>query len=418
MNKFNKTEKKIAHFLSNIPAVKYYAKFLYQFLNYMLYRKRYTNKVSFSIKEVSDKSCESFFGYYDKSPENETGQYIIYHQTRLKTTRKPTTENIQIVVKDVLNNSESIIDESNSYNWQQGTKLQWISDVEFIYNYFDLEKEQYKSKIYNINKRKIEKVLGLPIYDCYKNEYALSLNFTRLIQLRPDYGYRNIKMIDLKDHENDGIYYIDIEKNSSFLLIPLQKIIDISPKDSMRTAKHKINHIMISPDGSKFIFLHRWYTTNGKRYDRLLLSEKNGKYIRVLVDNDMVSHCCWYGNNSIIGYFRHTSHNDSFYIIDVKTANVRLLSNHLQLLGDGHPTVINNSMVFDSYPDRSRMKKLYIYSIDKDSLRVIGEFIEPLKYFGETRCDLHPKWNYNGSKIFIDSVHEGKRKLYEINLGS
>ena len=73
-------------------------------------------------------------------------------------------------------------------------------------------------------------------------------------------------------------------------------------------------------------------------------------------------------------------------------------------------------MVFDSYPDRSRMKHLYLYNLDKDNVQKIGEFLEPIGYFGETRCDLHPKWNNDGNKIFIDSIHEGKRKLYQINI--
>ena len=173
---------------------------------------------------------------------------------------------------------------------------------------------------------------------------------------------------------------------------------------------------MISPDGKKNMFLHRWYIPSGKRFDRLMIADKNGQNLKILADEEMVSHCCWYRNNSIIGFFHHSSHGNSFYKIDIETSSISLLSEKLKGLGDGHPTVVNNKMVFDSYPDRSRIKKLYIYNLEEDTLKEIGEFVEPMKYFGETRCDLHPKWNYEGSKIFIDSVHSRKRMLYELEI--
>ena len=65
-------------------------------------------------------------------------------------------------------------------------------------------------------------IVDYPIYDV-KNNIALSLNFDRLRILRPDYGYRNRKIkIDVNNIENDGIYLIDLEENTSQLIITLE----------------------------------------------------------------------------------------------------------------------------------------------------------------------------------------------------
>lgn len=416
MNSYNPFEKSIASILSGLPGVKRNIKKLYTSVNYYINRKGYQFRSEYKIYPIlSDDKNESFFGYYDKSPVNSSGKYIIFHETdgiNTQTSSDP-EKSLKIMIYDIEDRKYDPIAETSAYNWQQGSKMMWLDENRFIFN--DFNGSDYGSKIYD-NQSKEFTLIDFPVYDCYKDEFALSLNFSRLNSTDKDYGYKNIKnKTGMNDLKNDGIYLVDLKNNSSKLLIDFETIIGLHPNESMKNAQHCFNHIMISPNGKSFIFIHRWYQA-GKRHDSLILSNITGTEIKVLADNDMVSHFCWYAEENIVGYMRDKGFGNSFYKINTFSGKIELLSDKLKTFGDGHPSFFGNKMLFDSYPDRSRMQHIYIYDITKDEIEETGSFFSSLKFYGETRCDLHPRWSSDGKKIFIDSTHEGKRKLYQITL--
>ncbi|MCK4956706.1 MAG: glycosyl transferase, partial [Candidatus Cloacimonetes bacterium] len=324
---------------------------------------------------------------------------------------------INLVLYDIKLDKYDIIDSLYAYNWQQGSKLMWLNDFEFIYNNYDKKANKYISKIYNIKKKSFS-IIDFPIYDTFEKTFAISINFERLNIGRADYAYKNKQTkIDWNNNSDDGLYYVDLVKNKTKLLITLEDIIKLNYKETMNDAKHKFNHIMISPDGKKIMFMHRWFTKNNRRYDTLLVSNIDGSDIRIVADDDMVSHCFWYGNNNIFAYLRDENFGDKFYMINIDTAQKKIIGKDLiDKLGDGHPTIFEDNVVFDTYPNKARMKELYLLNFKTEKLEKLGEFLEPFTYYGETRCDLHPRWSFDGKKVFFDSVHTGKRKLYWIDI--
>ncbi|MCD4818919.1 MAG: glycosyl transferase [Candidatus Cloacimonetes bacterium] len=415
-NNFNFIERNIAKFLSRTPYFKKNIKKSYQRINYHIYKKKYRFKSNFKIDNCAHKNFDTFFGYYDKSPINSKNQFIIYHSSELNTQNLPNSEiPIQIVLYNLLKNKVVKTFMTHSYNWQQGAKLQWIDDKRFIYNDYDKQKDRYISKIVNTDKIDVEKALDYPIYDVY-NDFSLTLNFDRLNILRPDYGYRNRKEnINFSNNKNEGIFYIDLKNNASKLIISFDNVIKLHYKENMENAKHWFNHIMISPNGDKFMFLHRWLDGN-RKFDALIISDINGNNVKCLADDDMVSHCFWNGNSKIISFMRDKNLGDNYYLINIKSNKRKILGKGIiDKFGDGHPSIYKNMMLFDTYPNKARMKELYLFNMDDKRLIKLGEFFESLKYYEETRCDLHPRWSPDGKKIFFDSVHSGKRFLYSID---
>ncbi len=415
--KYTRQERLVALFLSKFPRLKLSVKKMYQKLNYIKYKKDFTYKSNYSVAKISYQNRESFFGYYDKSPINIKNNFILFNSVKHSTNNIPAKDtSIDIVLHDIENNVYKVIDTTTTYNWQQGAKAMWINNQEFIFNSFDEIKTKYCSKIYNTDGKYIRSI-SFPIYDTYKDQYALSLNFDRLNILRPDYGYRNNDLsIDWLNNRDDGIYYIDLKSNTHTLLISIQDIIDIHEKESMNGAKHKVNHIMISPDGSKFMFLHRWFVGD-RKFDSLIVADIDGKNLKCISDDDMVSHCFWYGNDKIFSFLRDEIYGDKYYMLDIETSEKIIIGEGIiDSFGDGHPNIFGNDVIFDTYPNKARMKELYKYNLENNSLEKLGEFFESFDFYGETRCDLHPRFSFDGKKVFIDSVHENKRHLYMIDL--
>jgi len=418
MSQYSGFERKIAFILTKFPGLKSGIKKIYQKLNYMRYKKSYNFESNYSVKKIAIDDKESYFGYYDKSPINSTNEYIVFQTTNIDTKNMPNSKiPVEMTLYDVKNNTFKNIGQSHTYNWQQGTKLMWVDNYKFIYNDFNKEKKQYISKIYDIKLDKT-RTISFPIYDCYEDKIAISLNFERLDIARADYSYNNIGLdIDWSENSDDGLYYIDLEQNSSKLIISIANIIKFNYKETMKDAKHKFNHVMISPDGTKIMFMHRWFLNDGRRFDTLYISNIDGTNIKIISDDDMVSHCFWYDNDNIFAYLRDKNMGDKYYMININSDKKEAIGiGIIDKFGDGHPHLHGNKIIFDTYPDKARMKSLYMYDTEKKTLEKLGEFLESFDFYGETRCDLHPRFSTDGKKVFFDSVHEGKRGLYMIEL--
>ena len=412
MSDFSVFEKSVAKLLGNVPSMKIKIKRIYQFCAYILTRKSYTFVSDYKVDAVDKTRNESFFGYYDKSPENMDGSYVLFHRSERETAKLPSShEKIEIVCKDVGSGVDKFICRTNAYNWQQGSRLFWLNTSTFIFN--DFSNGDYVAKLVDLQRDSLD-IMPLPVYDGYKKDYYLSCSFERLNQLRPDYGYRNRRTSVYWDNiSEEGIFKYTFDNSETKLIISIKKLVELFPIKSMSEAMHKVNHIMISPDGKNFIFMHRWHKKNGLKYDRLLVSDRQGSFIYILADEGVVSHCCWKTNSKIIGYLKYNGQL-GWYEIDILTRDTTLISDKLAPLGDGHPTYRKGNLLIDTYPNRSRMKKLYIYDYDTDNILQCGEFYESLKYNGQTRCDLHPRYNVRGDTIYVDSVHTGQRRLYRL----
>lgn len=396
----------VTSFIKKNPKLKRRLKYLYYFLNYHLSPKKPKAICNYNYKTVEE--GDTFFGYYDKSPLNKTEEYLIYQSYQ-----EENPESVNLMLTELKSGEVNRVAKSTAFNWQQGTKLQWLSDDVFIYNQID-ENGKLISESYNI-KTKAKSKYSYPIYDCYNDEFALSLSFQRLTQVGSHYGYSALKgkKSDLFDYANDGLFYLDLKSNKLKLLVSFAKIQTFFDHD-LRKYRQKINHIMISPDGVKCIFIYRYFL-EGERIDNLFSYNLKTDELKLLIKEEMVSHLNWLNDITLVGYFS-CKNEKNYYYLDTETEKISQVSDKLAGFPDGHPVIINDDLYFDTYPDKQRVQHLYKFNIKNNDLKEVASFISPLKYFEENRCDLHPKRCFTDNYLFLDTTYKGHRSLVQIDL--
>lgn len=408
-------EQTVNYQLNKLPLIKRVIKRLYQELAYAISPKIKSEGNIFRISPNGN--SEYFFGYYDKCPWDISGRYMLCMKAKDTWSDVAPIEPVELLLIDTSdNNSVRVLGKSHSWNVQQGCMLQWLGPNyadKVIFN--DFRNSAFCSIILNIETRE-ERVINMPVYSVSTDgKFALSLDFTRLHRLRKGYGYSNLEDVSRTEKLPDKtcIWYIDLETGDIKPLLRYTDFARFESREEMVGAEHKVNHLMISPNGKRFMVLHRWFKGH-RKYTRLVTCNIDGSDMYNLSDDDMVSHCYWKNDDEILAFENKHHSGPGYYLMRDKTKEYR----HVwpELCADGHPSYSPNSLlvVTDSYPDRARIASIRILSgVD---VKVVARVFAPFKYDNDTRCDLHPRWSRDGKMICFDSVFEGHRGLYVVKL--
>ena len=406
--------------LNKFPVIKKVIKRVYQVGMYMISPKI---KSEGNIECVSSNDGkEYFFGYYDKSPWDATGRYMLCMRALNTWSDVSPKQSAQIVLIDTENgNKYKKIAETHSWNVQQSCMLQWMGpDYSSRILYNDFRDGKYVSVILSIRTGE-EKVIPFPVYSVAADgSFALSLDFSRLYRLRPGYGYYNMPETTANEKLPDKpcVWKVDLESGEVTPVLKYTDFANFEPRPEMNGAEHKVNHIMLSPNGKRFMVLYRWFQGQ-RKYTRLVTCNVDGTDMYNLSDDDMVSHCYWKNDSEILAFENKKGTGSGYYLMKDKSQEYEQFWKGIDY--DGHPSYSpdGSKIVFDRYPDRARVAAVMVSDAenrDKDNVQIVARVFAPFKYDNDTRCDLHPRWSRDGKKICFDSVFEGHRGMYVVEL--
>jgi hypothetical protein len=366
-----------------------------------------------------------WFAYYDKLQFDPGVRYALSNEVDFEH-RSPTADDaIKVGMVDLKAGDRWIeLGESRAWCWQQGCMLQWRpgSETEVLWN--DREGDRFVCHILDVETRK-KRTIPHPVYTVSPcGKWAVAPDFRRVNDMRPGYGYAGLPdpHKDELAPEESGIFRVDLETGQEKLLLSLAEIVRIPfEKYDLTGAKHWFNHLLVSPDGSRFEFLHRWRMEGLKSFGtRMLTAAADGSDVRVIDPSGYTSHFIWRDPNHILAWSRADSHGDAFYLYeDRQGGKVEVVGEGVMTV-NGHCTYLpgNEWILNDTYPQgQERHQNPYLYHVATGRRVPLGHFHLPKEYSGEWRCDTHPRFSPDGKLVCLDSPHTGEgRQLHLIDI--
>jgi hypothetical protein len=244
----------------------------------------------------------------------------------------------------------------------------------------------------------------------------VSLNFGRLHAYRPGYGYPGVNDPGAGEEasEDDGLYRIDLETGASRLIVSLAQCRQFEPDPTMDATPHWFNHAMVSPGGTRIMFLHRW-RAEPNWHTRLFTCDPDGGNLCLLNPGPGISHCDWRDETVIVSWCQYGSDDLHYYLLTDRTQDASILGEAL-FCSDGHccfcPDAGKRWLVTDTYPDAERMQTLILYDMCSNTRHDIGRYRVPPAVPVDIRCDLHPRWGRQETLLSFDGFHEPYRGVY------
>lgn len=408
------------------------------------------------VRPVGDGTKHSFFGYYNKSNFSLDDTRLLGNRVSMFTGDLTGTETAEVGFFD-LGNGDAFhkLGDTTTWNWQMGCQLQWLGrQNKVIFNtratgpagpanvYPD-----FRSTVVDVETG-ASRELPLPIYVLAPDgSFALTVNYSRFMVTHRTIGYPATHAEPKLGlcPSDDGVYRMDTETGEHRLILTLEDLRNFEPVASMDRAIHWITHMEVNPSGTRFLFIHRWtervedetcflhrlFTMNGDGSDLRLLECTDHPLPQLAADFDpaavgtfdyekseyQISHPLWKSDDEIIVWGPHDGA-IHYHLYNDRTGAVDVIGRGL-LTENGHMTYSKDGrwLLSDTYPDAHTNERiLFLFDTQSGTRYDLGSFHTPPDLGKHNRCDLHPRWSRDDRKACIDSVHEGKRRMYLLGL--
>ncbi len=379
------------------------------------------------VRPITDGPHFHWFGYYDKLQMDPSGRFVLGMEVDFEH-RSPRPEDVlRIGMVDLQDGRRWIhLGETTSWSWQQGCMLQWLpnSSSEILWN--DRCDDGFICRVLNLDNR-TERILPMPVYAVSPDaSWAITTDYSALTAVRPGYGYAatpGSRKPTLAPDET-GIWRGDLASGKVDLILTLAQVCQAGAGLSPRAESvNWLDHLLVSPDGSRFAFLHRWRRPEHAPAfsSRLLTANADGSGLHVADPHGHTSHYIWRDPRHLLAWAWNPWQGHHFYLFRDRSSETTVVAPKLMNC-DGHCTYLRNPrwILCDTYPHRfCPYQNLYLVDAENEVRYPLGHFHAPSAYDGEWRCDLHPRSSSDGTRVIIDSAHGGSgRQMHLIDISS
>lgn len=367
-----------------------------------------------------------WFGYYDKLQFDPTDRFVLGMRVDFEHRSPRADDVVQIGMVDLEEGDRWIpLGESRAWNWQQGCMLQWLPNSASTVLWNDRLGDRFVCHLLDVNTGH-KQTCPHPIYSVSPDgRTAVTPDFARIGDVRPGYGYAGLAdryAADLAPTES-GIFRIDLPTGKADLILSVSQIAQMGEiPQGVAGIKHYFNHLLFSPDGERFIALHRWRYPNGSRLTRMLTARVDGSDIRLVIPNGYASHFIWRDSQHILAQSKHWLGNDQWgnFLFEDKPAGIVEEVGQGVLDAGGHFSYLRDAqwILSDTYPQGpQRLQTPHLYHVASGRRIDLGHFHAPAAYTGEWRVDTHPRLSRTEQWVCIDAPHAAAgRQLHLLDI--
>ena len=378
-----------------------------------------TSEGDFVARPITRGPKHHFFGYYGICPWDATGQYHLCLQSDFHD-RPPADGDTAVVgLVDMETGNFEGVAETQAWNLQQGSMMHWLPTApDRLITYNAREDDRFVSVIQDIHSGH-KRLLPYPIAAITRDgRKALGLNYARLWDMRPVVGYAGLTdpNANQKHPADDGLYIMDTHTGEGKLLFSYEDAREyLSGYPEIQNRKIWFNHPFINRDDTRVAFVAVYWDDDGARQTVCLTMNMEGGDIRILTDLG-ASHCDWRTEEVIFGWIT-TREGKNFFLVNDTTGEYEAVRPDI-LSRDGHCNFTRDGswLLTDEYPDENNLRALLLWNMAEERLVVLGRFLSPQFFRDEIRCDLHPRWSRDERHVSFDSIHEGSRQIYLVDV--
>jgi hypothetical protein len=409
----NSLEKKIHSFLEHKPLLRSWTVYLYQRMISLLPRR-------LDPPAILPKTFPNFFfGFHDKIPFSANDRYLLCHQLNSRqANQKQPRGPIVLSCIDLETDRVITLGQSLCWNYQQGSSLQWQGKkLIAIYNNLDSQGRPIASRT-SLDGQPLEPIKGHICHIAANGELAVGYDFRALNVPDKDYGYpQTVK-------SGHGGYPVclqvtELDKTTNPRVIVRLEDILSHPDNELELASgsHYFSHALFSRDSRHIAFFHRCRLKYGKLITRLYVSRIDGSELRGFPMVEDISHISWDDKHHIFAFAKHRDKGWRYYEISHDASHIT--ASPLMVKGDdGHPSIHNDQVITDTYPDKHRIQSLVLFCRKTLQSRYLYQARIPFRYRGGYRCDFHPRWNHRGDMVCFDSAESGTRSINLLPVGA
>ena len=377
----------------------------------------------------------SYYAINSWCPEN---RYALVLETDIKS-GLPDGRPATIGVVDTSDGNKFIpFSTTRCWNFQEAAMAHWLPWAKDTVVFNDMRGGKFCAVVMDW-KTGDERTIPYPIAAVSEDgEWAISINYARLFLTRPDYGYYGNGQNPRKDvvfPEDDGLWRVNLRTGEAKLIVSCAAVKDMVPAVESEKGMSYLCHVVFSKDGKRLYFLSRSVEQSYEGVKKFKGVKWQTTAFTCNVDGSGIRRCFpdGWGSSHFNWKPALNDHDARTMTVTAKWQNrvythieftVGEETNARQVGGaamhfDGHCLYTPNGKFIsgDGYWDGKFNRHWKMVRLSDNKIVDLGEFFVPEVYRDVySRCDLHPRWRPDALQIGFNSVHEGSRQVYVMDV--